>query len=60
LELLLRPSERQKIYDWYKSREGNDKISDTEIAEGLANLYMDAQNNYDDNEFSNNKVVALF
>lgn len=60
LELLLRPSERQKIYDWYKSREGNDKISDTEIAEGLANLYMDAQNNYDDNEFSNNKVIALF
>lgn len=60
LELLLRPSERQKIYDWYKSREGNDNISDTEIAEGLANLYMDAQNNYDDNEFSNNKVVALF
>lgn len=60
LELLLRPSERQKIYDWYKSREGNDKMSDTEIAEGLANLYMDAQNNYDDNEFSNNKVVALF
>lgn len=60
LELLLRPSERQKIYDWYKSREDNDKMSDTEIAEGLANLYMDAQNNYDDNEFSNNKVVALF
>lgn len=60
LELLLRPSERQKIYDWYKNREGNDKMSDTEIAEGLANLYMDAQNNYDDNEFSNNKVVALF
>lgn len=60
LELLLRPSERQKIYDWYKSREGNDKMSDTEIAEGLANLYMDAQDNYDDNEFSNNKVVALF
>lgn len=60
LELLLKPSERQKIYDWYKSREGNDKMSDTEIAEGLANLYMDAQNNYDDNEFSNNKVVALF
>lgn len=60
LELLLRPSERQKIYDWYKSREGNDKMFDTEIAEGLANLYMDAQNNYDDNEFSNNKVVALF
>ncbi len=60
LELLLRPSERQKIYDWYKSREGNDKMSDTEIAEGLANLYMDAQNNYDDNEFSKNKVVALF
>lgn len=60
LELLLRPSERQKIYDWYKSREGNDKMSDTEIAEGLSNLYMDAQNNYDDNEFSNNKVVALF
>lgn len=60
LELLLRPSERQNIYDWYKSREGNDKMSDTEIAEGLANLYMDAQNNYDDNEFSNNKVVALF
>lgn len=60
LELLLRPSERQKIYDWYKSREGNDKMSDTEIAEGLANLYMNAQNNYDDNEFSNNKVVALF
>lgn len=60
LELLLRPSERQKIYDWYKSREGNDKMSDTEIAEELANLYMDAQNNYDDNEFSNNKVVALF
>lgn len=60
LELLLRPSERQKIYDWYKSRESNDKMSDTEIAEGLANLYMDAQNNYDDNEFSNNKVVALF
>ena len=60
LELLLRHSERQKIYDWYKSREGNDKMSDTEIAEGLANLYMDAQNNYDDNEFSNNKVVALF
>lgn len=60
LELLLRPSERQKVYDWYKSREGNDKMSDTEIAEGLANLYMDAQNNYDDNEFSNNKVVALF
>lgn len=60
LELLLRLSERQKIYDWYKSREGNDKMSDTEIAEGLANLYMDAQNNYDDNEFSNNKVVALF
>lgn len=60
LELLLRPSERQKIYDWYKIREGNDKMSDTEIAEGLANLYMDAQNNYDDNEFSNNKVVALF
>lgn len=60
LELLLRPSERQKIYDWYKSREGNYKMSDTEIAEGLANLYMDAQNNYDDNEFSNNKVVALF
>lgn len=60
LELLLRPSERQKIYDWYESREGNDKMSDTEIAEGLANLYMDAQNNYDDNEFSNNKVVALF
>ena len=60
LELLLRPSERQKIYDWYKKREDNDKLSDTEIAEGLANLYMDAQNNYDDNEFSNNKVVALF
>lgn len=60
LELLLRPSERQKIYDWYKSREGNDKMPDTEIAEGLANLYMDAQNNYDDNEFSNNKVIALF
>lgn len=60
LELLLRQSERQKIYDWYKSREGNDKMSDTEIAEGLANLYMDAQNNYDDNEFSNNKVIALF
>lgn len=60
LELLLRPSERQKIYDWYKNREGDDKMSDTEIAEGLANLYMDAQNNYDDNEFSNNKVVALF
>lgn len=60
LELLLRPSERQKIYDWYKSREGNGKMSDTEIAEGLANLYMDAQNNYDDNEFSNNKVIALF
>lgn len=60
LELLLRPSERQKIYDWYKSIEGNDKMSDTEIAEGLANLYMDTQNNYDDNEFSNNKVVALF
>lgn len=60
LELLLRPSERQKIYDWYKSRESNDKMSDTEIAEGLANLYMDAQNNYDDNEFSNNKVVAFF
>ena len=60
LELLLRPSERQKIYDWYKSIEGNDKMSDTDIAEGLANLYMDAQNNYDDNEFSNNKVVALF
>lgn len=60
LELLLRPSERQKIYDWYKKREGNDKMSDKEIAEGLANLYMDAQNNYDDNEFSNNKVVALF
>ena len=60
LELLLRQSERQKIYDWYKSREGNYKMSDTEIAEGLANLYMDAQNNYDDNEFSNNKVVALF
>lgn len=60
LELLLRPSERQKIYDWYKSREGNDKMSDAEIAEGLANLYMDAQNNYDDNEFSNNKVIALF
>lgn len=60
LELLLRPSERQKIYDWYKIREGNDNMSDTEIAEGLANLYMDAQNNYDDNEFSNNKVVALF
>lgn len=60
LELLLRPSERQKIYDWYKGREGNDKMSDTEIAEGLANLYMDAQNNYDDNEFSNNKVIALF
>lgn len=59
LELLLRPSERQKIYDWYKSREGNYNMSDTEIAEGLANLYMDAQNNYDDNEFSNNKVVAL-
>lgn len=60
LELLLRPSERQKIYDWYKNREGNDNMSDTEIAEGLANLYMDAQNNYDDNEFSNNKVIALF
>lgn len=60
LELLLRPSEREKIYDWYKNREGNDKMSDIEIAEGLANLYMDAQNNYDDNEFSNNKVVALF
>ena len=60
LELLLRPSERQKIYDWYKIREGNDKMSDTEIAEGLANLYMDAQNNYDDNEFYNNKVVAFF
>lgn len=60
LELLLRPSEREKIYEWYKNREGNDKMSDTEIAEGLANLYMDAQNNYDDNEFSNNKVVALF
>ena len=60
LELLLRPSEREKIYNWYKKREGNDKMSDTEIAEGLANLYMDAQNNYDDNEFSNNKVVALF
>lgn len=60
LELLLRPSERQKIYDWYKSREDNYNMSDTEIAEGLANLYMDAQNNYDDNEFSNNKVVALF
>ena len=60
LELLLRPSEREKIYNWYKNREGNDKMSDTEIAEGLANLYMDAQNNYDDNEFSNNKVVALF
>lgn len=60
LELLLRPSEREKIYDWYKKREGNDKMSDTEIAEGLANLYMDAQNNYDDNEFSNNKIIALF
>lgn len=60
LELLLRPSEREKIYDWYKSREGDDKMSDTDVAEGLANLYMDAQNNYDDNEFSNNKVVALF
>lgn len=60
LELLLRPSERQKIYDWYKKRESNNNLSDTEIAEGLANLYMDAQNNYDDNEFSNNKVVALF
>lgn len=60
LELLLRPSEREKIYDWYKNREGNDKMSDTDVAEGLANLYMDAQNNYDDNEFSNNKVVALF
>lgn len=60
LELLLRPSERQKIYDWYKNREGDDKMSDTDVAEGLANLYMDAQNNYDDNEFSNNKVVALF
>lgn len=60
LELLLRPSERQKIYDWYKSREGNEKLSDREVAEGLANLYMEAQNNYDDNEFSNNKVVALF
>lgn len=60
LELLLRPSERQKIYDWYKSREGNEKLSDREIAEGIANLYMEAQNNYDDNEFSNNKVVALF
>lgn len=60
LELLLRPSERQKIYDWYKNIEGNDKMSDTDVAEGLANLYMDAQNNYDDNEFSNNKVVALF
>lgn len=60
LELLLRPSEREKIYDWYKNREGNDKMSDIEITEGLANLYMDAQNNYDDNEFSNNKVVALF
>ena len=60
LELLLRPSERQKIYDWYKKREGNDNMSDTEIAEGLANLYMDAQNNYDDNEFSNNKVITLF
>ena len=60
LELLLRHSEREKIYDWYKKREGNDKMSDTEIAEGLANLYMDAQNNYDDNEFSNNKVIALF
>lgn len=60
LELLLRPSERQKIYDWYKNREGDDNMSDTDVAEGLANLYMDAQNNYDDNEFSNNKVVALF
>lgn len=60
LELLLRPSERQKIYDWYKNREGDDKMSDIDVAEGLANLYMDAQNNYDDNEFSNNKVVALF
>lgn len=60
LELLLRPSERQKIYDWYKNREGDNKMSDTDVAEGLANLYMDAQNNYDDNEFSNNKVVALF
>lgn len=60
LELLLRPSEREKIYDWYKNREGDDKMSDTDVAEGLANLYMDAQNNYDDNEFSNNKVVALF
>jgi hypothetical protein len=35
-------------------------MSDIDVAEGLANLYMDAQNNYDDNEFSNNKVVALF
>lgn len=60
LELLLRPSEREKIYDWYKNREGDDNMSDTYVAEGLANLYMDAQNNYDDNEFSNNKVVALF
>lgn len=60
LELLLRPSEREKIYYWYKNREGDDKMSDTDVAEGLANLYMDAQNNYDDNEFSNNKVVALF
>lgn len=60
LELLLRPSEREKIYDWYKNREGDDKMSDIDVAEGLANLYMDAQNNYDDNEFSNNKVVALF
>ena len=60
LELLLRPSEREKIYDWYKNREGDNKMSDTDVAEGLANLYMDAQNNYDDNEFSNNKVVALF
>lgn len=60
LELLLRPSEREKIYDWYKNREGDDNMSDTDVAEGLANLYMDAQNNYDDNEFSNNKVIALF
>ena len=60
LELLLRPYEREKIYDWYKNREGDDKMSDTDVAEGLANLYMDAQNNYDDNEFSNNKVIALF
>ena len=54
LELLVDPETRQKIYDRYKKQHGN-KLSEREIAEELADLYMQYRLGLD---FKNKDIFA--